>query len=109
MQVLTLSTDVRFRAAQGDAIFFNPFRGEMVDNGMHASEGKGSWVTLDAGTQVSIVGAYPEADTFMLIVDETGQGMDHENSYGMVVRGLSMEKILTEAFEAEVAAEVVAA
>tara|TARA_Y100000310_G_scaffold280944_1_gene301042 strand:- start:2 stop:337 length:336 start_codon:yes stop_codon:yes gene_type:complete len=101
MQTLTLSDSVRFRAAQGEAVFFNPFTREMVANDMHASDGKGSWVTLDEGTQFAIVGAYTKGSTYFLIVDETGQGLDHENSYGLVVRDLSMQNLLEMAFEEE--------
>lgn len=101
MTVLTLSDSCRFRAAQGSALFFNPFSGEMVCNDMHASDGRGSWVTLYAGTQFAIVGAYSKGSTYMLVVDETGQGLDHENSYGLVVRDLSMQNLLEVAFEEE--------
>lgn len=111
MQLMVLSSQVRIRVAQGSAVFYNPWRQEIIDNGMHASDGKGTWITLDAGTQFAIVAAYPKADTFMCLIDETGQGMKSENTYGAVFRGLSMEKILENAIlaEAEVAAEVVAA
>lgn len=94
MQVLTIHSDVRFRAAQGSGLFFDPVNMVWQDNGTHTENGKGSWVTLDAGTEVMVVMAYDKGDTYCLIVNEDGEGLKSETTYGLVVRQLSMENIL---------------
>jgi len=100
-QSIVIAQSTRIRAAQGNASFFNPYRMEMIDNGMHASDNSGSWVTFDEGTELAIVGAYSKSDTYFLVVSEDGQGLDSESAYGLVVRGLSMQKILESAILVE--------
>ena len=99
MQVLTIHTSVRFRAGQGQAMFYDPFNECFVDNGEHASVdedgvAKGSWVTLEPGAQVSVVMAYGKGSTFCLIANDDEGTLVSENSYGLVVREMSMKKIL---------------
>jgi hypothetical protein len=99
MLVLTLFASVRFRAGQGEAAFYDPFNRCFADNGRHAGmdEGgkpKGSWVTLEAGTELAVVAAYGKGSTYCLVVNEYGDGLKSEDAYGLVVRELSMQKIL---------------
>jgi|SaaInlV_200m_DNA_2_1039689.scaffolds.fasta_scaffold85009_2 hypothetical protein len=101
MQVLTLSSSVRIRVAQGSGVFVNPFNMTIIDNSEGAKDGKGSWMTLDEGTQFSIVGAYDKSDTFFLVVDANGLGLDSDDAFGLVVRGLSMQNLLEVAFQEE--------
>lgn len=100
MRILTVATSVRFRAAQGEASFYNPFTAQPADNSTHASvtadgKAKGSWVTLDAGTEYSVVAAYGKGSTYCLVVNEEGTGLtDPDETYGLVVREDSMAKLL---------------
>lgn len=99
MLVLTLFASVRFRAGQGEASFYDPFNDCFVDNSEHAGmdedgKPKGTWVTLEAGTELSVVAAYGKGSTYCLVVNEYGDGLKSPDSYGLVVRELSMAKIL---------------
>ena len=98
MQTYTIIDSVRFRAAMGEAIFFDPFSSSFRDNTFHTEvqngQPKGTWVTLDAGATATLVFAYPKADTYALIVNEQGEGPAGEGSYGVVVRELSLQNIL---------------
>ena len=95
---LTLTTNVRFRSASGEARFFDPINMCIADNTECSTEGKGTWVTLSAGTEVMLVGSYTKADTYFLIVNEVGAvAQPSADTYGLVVRELSMQKILEKA------------
>ena len=95
--ILTVATPVRFRAASGEATFYDPFNDCLADNSERTEDDgqggtKGTWMTLDPGAQIGVVAGY--GTTFFLVVNETGDGLKSENSYGLVVRDLSMKKIL---------------
>jgi len=99
MQVLVLKQDVRIRAGQGTAVFYDPINEAFVDNGVHTEStedggSKGTWVHLDEGTQLMVVMAYEKGSTYGLIVNEREDSLKDDRTYGMVVRQLSMEKIL---------------
>jgi hypothetical protein len=99
MTTLTLFDSVRFRAGQGEASFYDPFNRTWADNGRHAEvdedgNAKGSWVTLEAGTELAVVAAYGKGSTYCLVVNEFGDGLKSSDTYGLVVRELSMAKIL---------------
>ena len=95
---LTLTDAVRFRSASGEARFFDPVNMCITDNTECSTDGKGTWVTLPAGAEVMLVASYTKADTYMLIVNEVGAvAQPSDDTYGLVVRELSMQKILEKA------------
>ena len=95
---LTLTSNVRFRSASGEARFFDPINMCIADNTECSTDGKGTWVTLTTGTEVMLVGSYTKADTYFLIVNEVGAvAQPSADTYGLVVRELSFQKILAKA------------
>lgn len=96
-QTLTVFAPTRFRAASGEGVFFDPINSCMRDNSEKTEDDgqggtKGTWMTLEQGAEVMVVGAY--GTTFFLIVNEHGTGLKSAETYGLVVRDLSMKKIL---------------
>jgi len=93
MQMLTVHTPVRLRVAGGNAVFFDPINGCNQTNETFDS----SWTTLEPGTHLTVVAAFPMSHTFMLVVNDTDpkvDGVRSPNSVGMVLRKQAMENLL---------------
>lgn len=98
--ILTVAAPLRFRVADGDATFINPFGDGMsvVDND---EDTRSSWVNLEAGTRLGFVGGSEKTNTFFFVLE--GQDDRGRQSLGfgtgIVVRQMSMDKILASTFE----------
>jgi hypothetical protein len=90
MQTLVISDSVRFRVGKGEASFFDPINSCFQTNETYSN----MWVTLHAGDEIVVVGAYEKGTTYFLLCNEHGTGLCAKETFGMVVRQLSMEKIL---------------
>ena len=87
--LITLSDDVRIRAAGGPAMIINPVNMEVLDNDVVSDE----WVELSAGTQIMLVGAFNKTDTWLCVVSEAGDFSDSELTFGLVVRRSSWDNL----------------
>lgn len=82
MAMITLSEDVRVKAAGGPAMIVNPVNMEVLDNDVVSDE----WLELSAGTQIMLVGSFQKTDTWLCVVSEAGDFSDSELTFGLVVR-----------------------
>ncbi|MHA2021607.1 MAG: hypothetical protein ACW96N_07825 [Candidatus Thorarchaeota archaeon] len=89
MPMITLSDDVRIRAAGGPAMILNPTNMEVLDNDVVSDE----WVELSTGAQIMLVGAFNKTDTWLCVVSETGDFSDSAQTFGLVVRRTSWDKL----------------
>ena len=89
MDMLTLSDDLRIKASGGDAMILNPVNMSVLQNDVVSDE----WVNLPAGTQVVLSGMYNN-DVYLLVVTEAGDFSSEQDTYGLVVRRASWQKML---------------
>jgi hypothetical protein len=98
MDVFTIADDVEIIAAGGSAKILNPVTMEFLDNDVVAD----TKVELLAGTQLMLVGVFETTDTWLLVVSEAGNFHSSEDTFGLVVRRKTWEKIERLAVESEV-------
>lgn len=98
MDVFTLADDLEIIAAGGSAKILNPVTMEFLDNDVVAD----TKVELLAGTQLILVGVFETTDTWLLVVSEAGNFHSSEDTFGLVVRRKTWEKIERVAVGSEV-------
>lgn len=87
--VFTISAPVTVTVAGGPAVIFNPVTMEVLDNDTVSDER----IEFDAGTQFMLVGAFERTDTWLIVVAEGGDFSIQEQTYGLVLRRASYEKL----------------
>lgn len=98
MDVFTIAEDIEIIAAGGSAKILNPVTMELLDNDVVAD----TKVELLAGTQFMLVGVFETTDTWLLVVSEMGNFHESQDTFGLVVRRKTWEKLERIAVESEV-------
>ena len=95
MDVLTLTDSVRIKAAGGHAMILNPINMEVLDNDTVSD----TWVVLQPGTQLMLVGSFAKTDTWLIVVTDGGNLGASGETYGLVCRRQGWDSITSVAVE----------